>query len=752
MGAIWSRPGVVQVAGIRDLEEARMLLEAGVPLLGFPLRLDFHDEDMPAEEVARIVGLLGLERRGVVVTYLTQPGEIVALLQQTGLRTVQLHGQVSPEALLELRKSEPRLFLIKSLIVRTNNFRELQEEISSLDKLVDAFLTDSFDPGTGASGATGRTHDWSISRRLAQSTSRPLILAGGLTPQNVFDAILSVEPFGVDAHTGLERPDGRKDREKVMAFLSQAKQGFTRCSALCLPPGPRWTGAARHDAAPAPSRGQGCGLKKGWSYASKGFSEACAKQRLGTSTHVIDFFIETGRKELTAMAEIAPFQGLRYNPKRIPDLSQVVIPPYDVISPREQEAFYECNPYNMIRLELGKAAPEDNETANPHTRAASYLHEWQSSGVLIREDRPVLYYYELDYTIGNGLKTTRYGFLCLLRLEGFESGLVRPHERTFQAVKDERLKLMLACHANLSSVFALYSDPHELVDRSLKKSLEAEPIMAFRDREGMGHRIWRVSDEQAFQNIQTLMRDKAIFIADGHHRYETALNYRAIQRERHPNAGEHAPFEYIMVYLSNLNQGGLTILPTHRLLRHLPSWSPDAFLQSAAAYFDIEEFEASEVGRAQWAGALDAARPEQRTVIGFHSHPSRSCYLFKTRSETVVELLERCSIPAVLCGLDVVVLDEVLLKKLLALPDGFLADSDNIHFKHNLEEAVNDVCSGRYEAGFFINPTRIEQVQEVASAGLIMPHKSTYFYPKVGSGMVIHPILPHERVHAVAHS
>ncbi len=446
------------------------------------------------------------------------------------------------------------------------------------------------------------------------------------------------------------------------------------------------------------------------------------------------------------MAEIAPFKGLRYNPERIPNLSQVVIPPYDVISPREQEIFYGCNPYNMIRLELGKTTADDTESANPHTRAAKYLEEWQKSGVLRREDRPALYYYELDYTLVDGPKSTRCGFLCLLRLEGFEAGGVRPHERTFQAVKDERLKLMLACHANLSPVFALYSDPHGLVDHTLKVTREAEPVMEFRDREGMEHRIWRVLERQSFQTVRTLMRDKAIFIADGHHRYETALNYRAIQRERYPDAGEGAPFEYIMVYLSNLNQGGLTILPTHRLLRHLESWSPDAFLRSAEAFFEVEEYEDSDTGRAKWAAVLNAARPRKETVIGFQSHRGRSCHLLRAKTEAVAKFLGGCAIPAVLHGLDVVVLDQVLLKQLLALPDSFLADSDNIHFKHDLEEAVNDVRSGRYDAGFFINPTRIEQVQEVASAGLIMPHKSTYFYPKVGSGMVIHPLLPSERI------
>lgn len=446
------------------------------------------------------------------------------------------------------------------------------------------------------------------------------------------------------------------------------------------------------------------------------------------------------------MAEIAPFKGLRYNPERIPNLSQVVIPPYDVISAREQELFYGCNPYNMIRLELGKPTPEDSEASNPHTRAAAYLKEWQRAEILIRDEKPAHYYYELGYKGTSGIQETRRGFLCLLRLETFDSGGVRPHERTFQAVKDERLKLMLACNANLSPVFALYSDPHQLVDHTLRVSHEPEAVMDFRDRQGMEHRIWRVHDQQALRTVQTLMRDKAIFIADGHHRYETALNYRTIQRERHPGAADHAPFEYIMVYLSNMNQSGLTILPTHRLLRHLGDWSPDAFLQSAAAFFEIESFGNSAADRTAWSRALEAAGASKQTAMGFFSRRSPSALLLRAKTEVVPSLLAESGIPEVLHGLDVVVLDQVILKRLLALPDEFLANSDNIHFKHNLDEALNDVRSGHYDAGFFINPTRIDQVQEVASAGLIMPHKSTYFYPKVGSGMVIHPIVPDERI------
>jgi uncharacterized protein (DUF1015 family) len=175
-------------------------------------------------------------------------------------------------------------------------------------------------------------------------------------------------------------------------------------------------------------------------------------------------------------------------------------------------------------------------------------------------------------------------------------------------------------------------------------------------------------------------------------------------------------------------------------------WSPDVFLESAASFFEIEEFGNSSSGRGAWAEALEAARPLRQTAIGFYNQRSPSVFLLKAKPDPVVSFLDKCAIPPVLHDLDVVVLDQILLKQLLALPDTYLADSSNIHFKHNLEEAFNDVRSGRYDAGFFINPTRIDQVQEVATAGLIMPHKSTYFYPKVGSGMVINPLVPDERI------
>lgn len=230
MNDVRERRGVIQVAGVRHFEEGRMLLCAGVDLLGFPLGLDYHAEDLPAPEVARIVKNLGLEEKGVLITYLSRSRDIAALLRRIGVRTVQLHGRVDIENLDDLRRRLTGVYVIKSLIVRGNNLEELRVELRMLEPLVDGFITDTYDPETGACGATGRTHDWTISRHLCEDARKPVILAGGLSPHNVYAAILRVRPFGVDAHTGLENRAGLKDPLKVQAFVHAARKGFAEIS------------------------------------------------------------------------------------------------------------------------------------------------------------------------------------------------------------------------------------------------------------------------------------------------------------------------------------------------------------------------------------------------------------------------------------------------------------------------------------------------------------------------------------------
>jgi len=242
------------------------------------------------------------------------------------------------------------------------------------------------------------------------------------------------------------------------------------------------------------------------------------------------------------------------------------------------------------------------------------------------------------------------------------------------------------------------------------------------------------------------MLDKPVFIADGHHRYETALNFRNVFRKRYGAARSNASYEYVMVYLADMNEPGLTILPTHRLLRNLSAWDPGQFLERAKDCFDIERFDPEKDGEPRWKKAIEAGGLRKDTTIGFYCKEAACAYVLTAKREAVSSLLVRKGTPDPLQTLDVVVLDQILLKEILGVSDQFLANERNISFEHDFAEALEEIKSGRYDAGFFINHTRIEQVREIAGAGLIMPHKSTYFYPKVISGLVTNPLYPDEEI------
>jgi uncharacterized protein (DUF1015 family) len=447
------------------------------------------------------------------------------------------------------------------------------------------------------------------------------------------------------------------------------------------------------------------------------------------------------------MADIAPLRGYRYNHKVVPDLAAVVTPPYDIISPAEQDGYYRRHPYNMIRLILGKKKPGDTEQDNWFTRAAEALTAWREQRVLLRDPQPAFYDYEVDYHDRSNLFQTRHGFIGLVRLEDFSEGSIRPHERTFAATKSERLKLMRACNANLSQIFVLYSDPAELVRGQLRKGREGTPVMVCTDETGITHRMWRVTDSEVIQTVRALMKEKSLFLADGHHRYETALAYRDLSRGKYPDRGGRAPFNYVLMYLSSMNQRGLTILPTHRLVGRLPQFTLESFLDAAGRHFEVERFPFARTGRDQALETLLAALHSagQRHLIGFYAAGADALVLLKLRAEAAAHAWPD-HLPRPLRHLDVVVLTELVLKGLLAVDEKTLSDERQIHYCHDGREAVRLVDSGAYEAAFLVNPTRVEQVREVASAGLIMPHKSTYFYPKVINGSVLHILEPHEDV------
>jgi uncharacterized protein (DUF1015 family) len=447
------------------------------------------------------------------------------------------------------------------------------------------------------------------------------------------------------------------------------------------------------------------------------------------------------------MPEIAPLKGLLYNQQLIDNMDEVITPPFDVISPEEQEMYHERHPYNMIRLILGRRQPNDNEHNNWYNRAAEELRAWQQEGVLIRDSKPAFYDYEIDYQESPHQLRMRQGVICLVRLQDFSHGSVLPHERTYEGTKSERLQLMRACNANLSQVFALYPDPAQEVSQFLRQGRKDRPVFDFTDSKGIHHRMWRVSQTEVIHRVVESMRDKVTFIADGHHRYETALNYQRLMQQKYPARGGRASFNYVLMYLANMHQEGLSILPTHRLFVHLPQFEMETFLARADAYFEVVSFPFNPPSRSKVQGeflkSLHTVKDHQ--VIGLYVSKSEEFVLLQLR-EDVNHGTWRAQLPVPLQKLDVVLLTELVLKRLLNVDETLLNDETRIKYRHDAMDAIEEVSSNRFQVAFLLNHTKIEQLQKVATSGLFMPHKSTYFYPKVIDGSVLNLLDPHEDV------
>jgi uncharacterized protein (DUF1015 family) len=266
------------------------------------------------------------------------------------------------------------------------------------------------------------------------------------------------------------------------------------------------------------------------------------------------------------MAHIAPFRGILYNQKKIADPSKVIAPPYDVITPEEQEKLYSRSPYNIVRLILSRE-PE------PYESVARLFDEWQKEGVLTRDEKPAIYFLTQRYAYKG--EKERKGFMAVVRLEDFSSGGIRPHEATLAAPKEDRLRLMLACNANLSPIFALYDEPRQMINRLLAEHVQGKPPdVDVKEDKGGSCRLWRITDPELIRMTRSEMEPQPLLIADGHHRYEAAMNYREHMRSRNPNFTGHEAFNYVMMVFSNMKDEGVTILPTHRLVR---SFAPIGF-------------------------------------------------------------------------------------------------------------------------------------------------------------------------------
>jgi uncharacterized protein (DUF1015 family) len=441
------------------------------------------------------------------------------------------------------------------------------------------------------------------------------------------------------------------------------------------------------------------------------------------------------------MAIISPFRAWRYDPERV-RLQQVVTQPYDKITPAMQERYYQASPYNLVRIILGQRLADDGETENVYTRAAASFQDWRRTGILRRDPEPSLYRYSQTFEVpGTWAQAERRGFIALGRIEDYSAGVVFRHEQTLAKPKADRLDLLRANRAHFGQIFMLYSGAGK-VDSLLDSAVapDLSPDIEVADEYGVVHRVWKISDASIIAAMQQQMRDRKLIIADGHHRYETALTYRNERRSAaDTGTGQSAPYDSVMMTFVDMDQPekdrpGLVILPTHRLVFGLPSFSAAHFQTEARKFFNLEEVDAG----------IDAARAT--AILRQAGHAGTAllavtadrAFLLHTPKAIGTRLFGSLSLRQQ--ALDVVQLHKCLLEGVLNISEESIRNQENVSYCREAADALSQVQSGKVQAAFLMNPVRIEQVRNIAFAGEVLPQKSTDFYPKLLSGLTIYAL------------
>jgi uncharacterized protein (DUF1015 family) len=421
------------------------------------------------------------------------------------------------------------------------------------------------------------------------------------------------------------------------------------------------------------------------------------------------------------LARLRPFQAVLYNSERV-DLSRVVAPPYDVISPADQRRYYEQDPHNVVRLIAGNVSPSDTPQDNKYTRAAGFFQEWLAEGILRQEASPRLFIYRHQFVAPiSGESRSRLGIMGVVELEPFGRGVL-PHEQTHARAKADRLSLTRAVIANLSPIFALYEDSQSAVAPIIAPALKDPPLLSIMAEDGNQHTIWSLEGDRHFAQLAEIFNASTLYIADGHHRYETALNFLNYQRQQHPEAPPDAAFNYVLMLLVDVRDPGLMILPTHRILHDLDRFDAAQLLRRLSARHRV-------VPRASRADLLAAM---QEPTLGHRiGVVSSTWYTVDIESPDAADPVSR---------LDVSVLHEEILQRELGLTPAELEQERYLTYSRDVEVVLSRVETGAAQAGFLLRPPAVRNVVEVARAGRVMPQKSTYFYPKPASGIVFNPL------------
>lgn len=430
------------------------------------------------------------------------------------------------------------------------------------------------------------------------------------------------------------------------------------------------------------------------------------------------------------MADIRPFRGLRYNLQRVA-ASQVVTQPYDKITPGMQDKYYAASPYNLVRIILGRRQDRDNKVENVYTRAAAFGRQWREEGILQQDSEPSIYAYSQTFKAPSGKRFERRGFIALGRVEDYSAKVVYRHEQTLAKPKADRLDLLRATRTHYEQLFLLYEDSGE-VDALL--ATPNEPTIDVSDEYGVVHRVWQFSDAHVVTAVREKMNDKKLVIADGHHRYETALNFRNECREKMGSNSLEAPYEFVMMTFVNMNDPGLLVLPTHRVVHSLDSFSVDQFKKASEELFEVEEVEPSmDSARAT---ALLYEKGHRGTVLlaltgnrGFLLHSPKSA------GEKYLQGLSPRQ-----RSLDVVQLHKCLLEGVLKLSEESIRNQQNLSYLRDASEAMLQVRQGKANIAFLMNSCPVQKVRDIALAGEVMPQKSTDFYPKLLSGLTAYAL------------
>jgi uncharacterized protein (DUF1015 family) len=433
------------------------------------------------------------------------------------------------------------------------------------------------------------------------------------------------------------------------------------------------------------------------------------------------------------MADIRPFRAFRYDLGRVGNLSDVIAPPYDVIDPALQQALYDRSPYNVVRLILNKELPTDSEQDNRYTRSARCLHDWLADDIITQDSTRALYVYHQDYTV-EGKTFTRKGVLARVRLEPFGQGRIYPHEQTLSGPKADRLKLFHATGMNLSPIFGLFPDAQQTVMNTLDDAIVARPPLQATDHLGVVSKLWPVTGQAPLAAVTSYLANQPVFIADGHHRYETGMRYRQDRIAMGETLEDEHPANFILMMLVGMSDPGLLILPTHRLLSGLPALTGPQLKQILGTHFEVET-----LGTGDKAGTETWERIEMdggQDVLGFCTVTDGGWHLARYRTPAEMAKLAPEHTPA-WHSLGVSILHVQVINALLARQ---LNVQPTCRYVHLLGEVLEDVAAKRCQVATLVPPATMQHVAEIASNLETMPAKSTYFYPKLLSGLLFNSL------------